>query len=177
MRTIALALLLAAVSTAALAAPDAPAKPAAAKPAAKTAMFDPRDPAAIVALLAGMDAKAAVTKAGDGLVTMTVTTPGGGFGLQFVSCDAKGKACGGLVFSTAFDRKAPTLSQINVFNRSQFACRGFLSDDGKANVMYPVMLTLRMNAAEVTQHVGVWQGCLGSFGAFLKDPAVFLATS
>jgi hypothetical protein len=177
MRTIAFALVLAAAATSAFAAPEAPAKPAQPKAAAAKAVFDPRDPTAIVQLLASMDAKAAVTKAGEGLVTMTVTTPGGGFGLQFVSCDAKGKSCGGLVFSTAFDRKAPTLSQINVFNRSQFACRGFLSDDGKANVMYPVMLTLRMNAAEVTQHVGVWQGCLGSFGAFLKDPTVFLATS
>ena len=149
-----------------------PAKPAP-KAAAKPAAFDARDPAALVGLLASMDAKATVLGANDGVVVLDIATPGGRFGAQFVDCDAGGKACGMVAFSTAFDRRGANLAQINVFNRSQVACRGYLTDDGRANVMYGAMLSARTNAAEMKQHLGIWQGCLSTFGRFNRDPAAF----
>lgn len=169
------------VGAPALAQTKAPAKPAA-KPAAKAApkapakpAFDARDPDALTGLLAGMDAKAEIGAKTDTSVALKVTTPGGGFGVQYVDCDAKGKACQGLAFSTSFERKGPNLAQLNMFNRSQIACRGFLTDDGKSHVMYSAMLTSRMNAEEMRQHIGVWQGCLALFGQFNADPVRFLA--
>lgn len=154
-------------------APKAAAKPAP-KPAAKPA-FDARDPDALVALLAGMNAKAEVTGKTDSSVALRVTTPGGGFGAQFVDCDAKGKACQGLAFSTGFEKKGPTLAQLNIFNRTQIACRGFLTDDGKSHVMYSAMLTGRLTADEMRQHIGIWQGCLGLFAGFNADPIRYIA--
>ena len=137
------ALLALALAAPALAA--GPAKPSA-KPAASSA-FDARDPAALVGLLATMDAKANVLGANNGVVVLDIATPGGKFGAQFVDCDANGKACGMVAFSTAFERRGANLAQINVFNRSQVACRGYLTDDGRANVMYGAMLSARTNAA------------------------------
>ena len=135
----------------------------------------PCDPAALVGLLATMDAKANVLGANNGVVVLDIATPGGKFGAQFVDCDANGKACGMVAFSTAFERRGANLAQINVFNRSQVACRGYLTDDGRPNVMYPVLLTARMTAAEMKQHLGVWQGCLATFGRFTRDPQAILA--
>jgi len=159
----------------------APAKPVAAKPAAPKAPakpgFDARDPAAVAALLAGAGAKTESARGGEGQVAMKVVTPGGGFGMQFANCDAKGKACAGVAFSTGFDRQAPTLVHMNLFNRTQFACRGFTGEDGKPNVMYSTLLTSRMTTEDVNQHLGVWQGCLGAFAQFTRDPAGFLAAS
>src|SRR3990167_2680494 len=128
----------------------APAKPAATKPA-------------VANLLAGAGAKTESARGGEGQVAMKVVTPGGGFGMQFANCDAKGKACAGVAFSTGFDRQAPTLAHMNLFNRTQFACRGFTGEDGKPNVMYSTLLTSRMTAEDMKQHLGVWQGCLGAF--------------
>lgn len=172
MRALFLVLALAAASPAMAA--DKPAKPAAARPASAGA-FDARDPAALVTLLAGMDATAKVISTEKGIVVIDIVTPGGKFGAQFVDCDAKGKACQALAFSTAFERRGPTLAQVNVFNRTQVACRGYLTDDGRTNVMYPVMLTSRLNGADMKQHLGVWQGCLASFGKFNRDPQAYVA--
>lgn len=168
MRALPLALALAVASPAMAA---EPAKPTA-KPAAAAA-FDARDPAALVGLLASMDAKATIEAPDSGVVVLDIVTPGGKFGAQFVDCDAKGKACGMVAFSTAFERRGPTLQQINVFNRTQVACRGYLTDDGRSNVMYGALLTARMPAAEMKQHLGVWQGCLSSFGRFNRDPKAY----
>ena len=165
---------LAALLVLAMAAPALAAEPA--KPAARSAAtgaFDARDPAALVGLLASMDAKASVLGANDGVVVLDVATPGGKFGAQFVDCDANGKACGMVAFSTAFERRGATLAQINLFNRSQVACRGYLTDDGRANVMYGAMLSARTNAAEMKQHLGIWQGCLATFGRFNREPQAF----
>lgn len=165
MRVLSLVLALAAASPALAADKPAPAGPA----------FDARDPAALVGLLAGMDAKASVISTGRSMVVLDIVTPGGKFGAQFVDCDAKGKACQAVAFSTAFERRGPTLAQVNVFNRTQVACRGYLTDDGRTNVMYPVMLVSRLNAAEMKQHLGVWQGCLATFGKFNRDPQAYVA--
>lgn len=167
MRALVLALAVGAASTVALAAP--------AKPAAKAASFDARDPTALVGLLTSMDATASVASSGGGMVVLDIATPGGKFGAQFVQCNESGKACGAVAFSTAFERRGPNLQQINDFNRTQVACRGYLTEDGRSNVMYAAMLTSRLSAAEMKQHLGVWQGCLSTFGRFNRDPAAYLA--
>ena len=169
MRALVLALAIGATSTLALA---APAKPA---PAAKAASFDARDPTALVGLLSSMDATASVASSGSGMVVLDIATPGGKFGAQFVQCNEGGKACGAVAFSTAFERRGPNLQQINDFNRTQVACRGYLTEDGRSNVMYAAMLTSRLSAAEMKQHLGIWQGCLSTFGRFIRDPVAYLA--
>ena len=176
MRALAVLIALACAAPAFAAEPAKPAPKPGAKPAPKPAggAFDARDPAALIGLLASMDAKATVLGANDGVVVLDIATPGGRFGAQFVDCDAGGKACGMVAFSTAFDRRGANLAQINVFNRSQVACRGYLTDDGRANVMYGAMVTARTNAAEMKQHLGVWQGCLSTFGRFNREPQAFL---
>lgn len=176
MRALAVLIALACAAPAFAAEPAKPAPKPGAKPAPKPAggAFDARDPAALIGLLASMDAKAIVLGANDGVVVLDIATPGGRFGAQFVDCDAAGKACGMVAFSTAFDRRGANLAQINVFNRSQVACRGYLTDDGRANVMYGAMVTARTNAAEMKQHLGVWQGCLSTFGRFNREPQAFL---
>ncbi|MFZ3007817.1 MAG: hypothetical protein WA047_16745 [Phenylobacterium sp.] len=158
MRTALLATAIAALAVAAHAA--TPAKPA--------GPFDVRDPAALITLLKTMDAKAQIARTEATVVFLNVTTPGGDFGAQYVDCDARGKACRALIFSTAFSAKGVSLGQINSFNKDQVACRAFLADDGKPNVAYATLVNLRMTAEEVKQHIGVWQGCLGSFGSFTK---------
>lgn len=173
MRVLAALLVLSLAAPALAAEPAKPASKPAAKPAA-SAGFDARDPAALVGLLAAMDAKAAVVGSNDGVVVLDIATPGGKFGAQFVDCDAQGKACGMVAFSTAFERRGANLAQINVFNRSQVACRGYLTDDGRANVMYGAMLSARTNAAEMKQHLGIWQGCLSTFGRFNREPQTFV---
>lgn len=153
---------------------------AAEKPAAKPAApppsgADARDPTALIGVLAGLGAKAELAKSPPaGKVQTDVQTPGGGFGLQFVDCDPKGKACHAVVFSTAFDRKGLTLTQINGFNRQAVVCRGFLGEDNRPNLAYAALLTARLNTDDLKQQVGVWQGCLADFAAFTADPTAFL---
>jgi hypothetical protein len=158
--------------------PAAAQSKAAAKPAAKAApagAFDARDPAALSRLLTGMKASVQAGKDAGGRPVLKVQTPGGGFGAQYVGCNPQGKACTALAFSTAFDQKTPTLAHLNAFNRRDIACRGYMTPDGRPNVMYSTVLTSRMTAADMNLHLGVWQGCLGAFGQFTRDPAGFMA--
>lgn len=160
-----------------------PAKPAAAKPAAPKPpapkptpriAFDARDPDSLAGLLSSMQAKATVKAKTTNSVSLDITTPGGGFGAQFVDCDAGGKSCQGLAFSTAFERTGVTLAHVNMFNRTQIACRAYLGEDNKPNVMYSAMLTSRLSSDEMKQHIGVWQGCLALFNEFTADPVRFI---
>lgn len=157
------------------AAKPAPTKPGAGAPPLKIANFDARDPASIVALVAALGAKATITKNQDGQVFLTIATPGGDFGAQMIGCDDKGKACHAMAMFTAFERKGPTLAQINDFNRAQMSCRGILTPDGRPSVMYSTLLTLRATAEEMRQHMGVWQGCLNGFAEFARDPEAYLS--
>ncbi len=151
---------------------------AASKPAPAATIADARDPATLIAVLAGLGAKAEIAKPPTpGKVQVNVQTPGGGFGLQFVECDAKGKACHAAVFSTAFDRKGATLTQVNAFNRQAVVCRGYLGEDNRPNLAYSTLLSQRMTAEDLKQHVGVWQGCLGDFSAFTTDPTAYLMSA
>lgn len=175
MRKLALILALTAVAASAQAASHkASAKPAAPRPETGKAI-DARDPAALIGVLAGMGATSTTTKSPAGKVLVQVETPGGGFGLQFVDCDSGGKACHGLAFSTAFDRKGASLAQLNSFNRDQIVCRGFLGEDGRPNIAYSTLLNPHMTTDDLKDQIGVWQGCLATFAEFTADPAAFIA--
>ena len=175
MRKLALILALTALASSAQAAHHrSAATPAPAKSEAGKAI-DARDPAALIGILAGMGAKSTPSKSPAGKVLVQVETPGGGFGLQFVDCDASGKACHGLAFSTAFDRKGATFAQLNSFNRDQIVCRGFLGEDGRPNVAYSTLLNPHMTPDDLKDQIGVWQGCLATFVEFTADPGAFIA--
>jgi len=176
-------LLLAIVATcAALAAPavlaadpkPAP-KPATKPAAAKSGTFDARDPAALIAVLAEMEAKAEVVRTEEDSVFLNVTTPAFGFGVQFAGCDKAGKACQGMAFSTAAEKRSANLAQMNDFNQTSINCKAFVDKGGKAHIAYSALLSGRDGKEELRTHVVAWQGCLGAFGEFLRDPAGFLA--
>ena len=162
----------------------APAKAPAAKPstpgapgALKVPNFDSRNSDSIIALFAALGATAKMVSNKDGQVYLNVETPGGAFGAQMIGCDAQAKGCQGMALFTTFDTKGKdvTLVQINDYNRAQLACRGLMTPDGKPSVMYAVMLNARIPADEMRQHMGVWQGCLGGFNQFTRDPVAFLS--
>ncbi|HEX5377240.1 MAG TPA: YbjN domain-containing protein [Phenylobacterium sp.] len=179
MRSLVAVLAAAAIASTAQAA--APAKPAAAaKPAGaaqplKIANFDARDPDKMIALLTALGAQAKVTGRESGQVFLAVVTPGGEFGAQMIGCDGGGKACHAIALFSTYEKKGATLAQINDFNRSQLACRGILTPDGRPSVMYSTLVNLRMTADETRQHIGVWQGCLTGFSEFTTDPIDFLS--
>lgn len=169
---------LAALSVATTAFAATPPKPAP-KPATKAAgpAFDARDPASLIALLATMDAKAEVARKDTESVYLNVATPGFSFGVQYVGCNAEGKACQGLAFSTAAGTKSATLVQLNAFNQTSITCRVFQDKSGKSHVSYSTLLSSRDSRDEMKTHLGAWQGCLGSFGQFLTDPNGYLASA
>jgi len=155
----------------------APAKPPAPRPAAAAGAFDARDPASLAALLDSMGAKAEISHTGEHGVALKVATPSFSFGVQYVDCDARGKACQALAFSTAAEKRGATLVQINAFNQTSISCRAFQDSAGKPHVMYSAVLFARDTREELRMHAGVWQGCLTTFGTFLTDPAAYLASA
>lgn len=178
---IALGLLAGSAQAATPPAKPAPAKPAAAKPAApatpKAPPFDARDPASLIAVLAAMEAKAEVAKAQNGEVFLKVSTPTFGFSAEYVGCNGANKGCAAVGFSTLTDKKTATLAQINAFNQTSITCRVFQDQQGKPHVMYATLLSPNLEREDLRIHVGVWQGCLASFGEFLRDPPGYLATA
>lgn len=166
--------LIAAAVLCAAAAPP-PKKPAAAvRPAAAAAPFDARDPASLIALLATLEAKAQVAGKGEDTVDLKVTTPAYGFAVQYAGCTAQGRACKAMLF-TAQSERAPTLVQINAFNQTSLTCRSFQDRAGKPHLAYSALISAQDNRDEMRAHLGAWQGCLGEFGAFVADPARYLA--
>ena len=161
----------------AAAAKPAAAKPADAAPAGGAAIpgFDARDPDSIIALLKQSNAEGKVVKAENGQVILSVTTPVGGFGALMLGCDPKGKACHALAFSATAGQTAPTLAQINVFNRAQLMCRSALTSDSKVSIAYATLVSQHMSQEDARQSVGVWSGCLANFAAFIKDPEGLMA--
>ena len=139
--------------------------------------FDARDPASLVALLGSMDAKATVASRADGVVKLQVATPSFSFGAQYVDCSAAGTGCRGLAFSTSSAEQHATLVQLNAFNQTSITCRVFQDKAGKPHVVYSTLLSPSDTREEMRNHLGVWQGCLASFGAFLSDPNGYLAAA
>jgi hypothetical protein len=160
----------------ALAAPAAaqPAKPAATSPVAP---FQAQEPASLVALLSSLEAKAEVAQRQDDMVLLKVTSPAGGFTARFAGCNAQGRTCRALQFEAAAERSAPTLAQINGFNQSSLTCRITQDRGGKPHVLYSTLLFPGDTRQEMLVQIQAWQGCLGDFGAFLKDPPGYLAVA
>lgn len=148
-------------------------RPAAAKPV--VASFDSRDPGSLVALLGVMGAKAQAAPPADGQVTLAVTTPGFGFGVLYDGCDRQGRGCKGLAFTSTAEKRGANLAQLNSFNQTSITCRVFQDNESRPHVMYSALLFARDDRETLRTHVGVWQGCLASFGEFLADPTAYLA--
>ena len=164
---------------AAPAAKPAPPKAAAAKPPARAAApagFDARDPTGLVALLTAAGAKAQVGKPQDDGVLVTVTSVAANFSVQFVGCDAHGRACKAAVFDDP-ETGAPSLPQLNAFNQSSALCRGYQDRSGKPHVLYSALLFPDATRAQAVQQLGAWQGCIGEFRQFAKDPVSYLAVA
>ena len=157
----------------------ATAKPAAGKPAAPRASgpFDARDPASLIAFLGTLDAKGQITEtSGDG-VDLSVTTPAFSFGAHYAGCDERAKACKGLAFTALSEQKRATLAQLNGFNQSSMTCRVFMDSAGKSHVMYSTLVSVQDTREEMRTHLSAWQGCMASFGDFLRDPNAYLAAA
>ncbi len=137
--------------------------------------FDARSPQGLIEVLSAMEAKGEIARRADDSVFLNVTTPAYGFGAQFAGCDAQGKACQAVAFSTAAEKKAATLAQINGFNQTSINCRAFQDKVGKAHIAYSALLSSSNTRDDIKMHVGAWQGCVASFGDFLTDPNGYLA--
>jgi hypothetical protein len=148
-----------------------------AKPAAPTGPFDARDPASLIALVASMDAKASVSERSETDVKLTVTTPYYSFGAQYVDCAPSGRGCQGVAFSTSSDKQRVTLAQINSFNQTSISCRAFMDKAGAPHIVYATLVFPSDTRDDMRLHLGAWQGCLASFGAFLQDPNGYLAAA
>jgi hypothetical protein len=157
----------------------APPKPAAAKPAPKAAAptgFDIRDPNGLVAILTGAGAKAQVGKPQDDGVLVAVTSVAANFSVQFVGCDAHGRACKAAVFDDP-EAGAPSLPQLNGFNQSSAMCRGYQDRASKPHVVYSMLLFADTTRAQAVQGLAAWQGCIGDFRQFAKDPVSYLSAA
>jgi hypothetical protein len=167
-----------ALSLAALLCMAAAPKPAAkaAKPAAASRpAADVRDPASLIAVLAGLSAKAEIARRDGDAVFLTVTSPTETFSAQFAGCDAQGRACQALLFDRTGATAAPTLAQLNAFNQTSVMCRLYQDKSGRPHVEYSTLLFAKDGRGEMLMHVNAWRGCIGDFSAFLKDPPGFLA--
>jgi hypothetical protein len=161
------------------AAPKAPAAkaPAAKAAPARTAAFDARDPASLVALLTELDAKASVAgKSQDG-VLVTVTSPAGSFQSQFAGCNPQGRTCAAVQFEAPAVQRTATLAEINGFNQASLTCRIFQDKAGKPHMLYSTLLFAGDTREEMLGQISAWQGCLANFGAFLADPPGYLASA
>jgi hypothetical protein len=158
-------------------APPAKAPPARPAPAATAAAFNAQDPASLIALLATLDAKAEIAGRDGDAVQLKVTSPAGGFTVQFAGCNAQGKACSAAQFDAAAERTAPTLAQVNGFNQSSLTCRITQDRSGKPHILYSTLLFAGDTRQEGLTQIAAWRGCLADFGAFLKDPPGYLAVA
>lgn len=186
MRLRTLALLAAALATTGAAKPAAhKAAPAPAKapvveqaaPAAPAGAFDARDPASFTALLTTLGAKAEVANRDKSGVLLKVTSPAGGFTVQFDGCNQQGRVCQGLQLDAQAEAKTATLAELNGFNLSSLGCRLVQDKRGKPHVLYSSLVFATTTRADMLTHVNAWRGCLADFSTFLKDPPGYLAAA
>lgn len=145
--------------------------------AAPSAALEVRDPASLIALLAGLSARAEIARRDGDAVFLTVSSPTEVFSAQFAGCDAQGRNCQALLFDRQGVEGQPTLTQLNAFNQTSVMCRLYQDKGGRAHVEYSTLLFPHDGRAEMLMHLNAWRGCIGDFNAFLKDPAGFLAAS
>lgn len=133
-----------------------------------------RDPSTLIAVLAGMDARAEMDGREAGQVRLNVVTPGGIFGAEFIGCDEAGRACRALGFSASVDKRAMTMEHLNAFNSRDILCRTVMRGE-QADIRYGLLLADSQTEGDLRDHVGVWQRCLGAFAGLANDPEGFLA--
>jgi hypothetical protein len=156
------------------------AKPATAAPvpaAPPTGPFDAREPGNLIALLTSLDAKAQVASRDKDGVLLKVTSPVGGFDVQYAGCNQQGRACAGLQFDASAEAKTATLAEINGFNQSSLACRIYQDKAGKPHVVYSSLVFASSSRQDMLTHINAWRGCISDFGGFLKDPPGYLASA
>jgi len=154
----------------------APAPKAPAPKAAVTAAFDPRDPTSLAGVLESAGAKAQVAQRVEDTVLVSVTSTAANFTVQFLGCNAQGKACQAALYDSGPVPGTPTLAQINSFNQSSAMCRGFQDRGGRAHVVYSTLVAGSSRDQTRTQ-LAAWQGCIADFRAFVKDPPGYLAAA
>ena len=184
-KTVPIALALAVLAPAALAKPPAkpPAKPATAPKAAavrprvaSSGGFDTGDPANLVSLLSGAGAKAQIAKRDSDAVLVSVTSPAANFSAQFAQCDAVGKGCKAVLFDTQ-SQGSPSMAQLNGYNQASALCRGYMDKAGKAHVTMSLLLYPDDTRAHAVTALAAWQGCIGDFTNFSKNPVAYLAAA
>jgi hypothetical protein len=183
LRALALTAALAIAAPATAATRPATHKPAAPKPAptapapGASGPFDAREPASMIALLAGLGASAQVASHDNDAVLLKVSSPVGAFSVQFSGCNPQGHACAGFLLDAAADAKTATTAEINGFNQSSLVCRIVQDKAGKPHVLYSSLVFASSTRQDMVTHVNAWRGCLADFGAFLKDPPGYLAAA
>jgi hypothetical protein len=150
-------------------------RPSGAPPAARPAVFDARDPATLIALLASLDAKATIVRTDGDSVFLAVTSSTEVFSVQFAGCDEHGRACQAMLFDRVGTEGQPTLAQINAFNQTSVMCRAYQEKAGRPHLLYSALLFPPDSRAEMLMHINAWRGCISDFVSFLKDPPGFLA--
>jgi hypothetical protein len=158
----------------------ATARPKPAAPAAKPASdasFDARDPASLIAILVAAGAKGQVArKEADG-VFVTVTSTAADFSMQFAGCDAQGRKCKAVLLDSLGGDARPTPAQLNAFNQTSVMCRGYQDKASKPHVVYSTLLFPDDSKDRVRTQFAAWQGCIGDFRDFLKDPDAYLSSA
>jgi hypothetical protein len=155
----------------------APAKPAAARPE-PAGEFDARNPQSLIALLSTAGGKAEVARKEEDSVLVGVTSLAANFSMQFVGCNAQGRACRAVQFDNLADDKAgPTFNQLNAYNQTSALCRGYEDKAGKPHVLYSTLLFEGDSRTRLAEQFRAWTGCIGEFRNFLKDPNAYLASA
>ena len=152
-------------------------KPAPARPKAPAMPFDARDPGGLVALLTSAGADAKIARKEDDAVLVTVTSVAADFSVQFASCDRQGRACRAALFDNLGGETSPTLAQLNAFSQGSVMCRAYQDRAGKPHVAYSTLLFADDSRERMTVQLAAWQGCIGEFRNFLKDPTGYLAAA
>ena len=161
-------------------------KPAAVKPAPPAARahvalpppagFDSGDPANLVSLLNAAGAKAQINKRDGDEVLVSVTSTAANFSAQFAQCDTVGKGCKAVLFDSLAEG-APSMAQINGYNQASALCRGYMDKAGKSHVLMSMLVFPDDSRAHMVTALAAWQGCVGDFGNFAKNPAAYLAAA
>jgi hypothetical protein len=172
------------------AAPQAPAPKMAPKPAAASAKpapvkatpapvpdFDARYPASVVALLNLGGGKAQIAHQEEDSVLVTVNSVAANFTLQFIGCTPQGRGCKGVQFDSIVEQPGPTFAQLNAFNQTTLMCRGYEDKSGRPHVVYATLLFADDSFDHFRTEVSAWEGCIGEFHNFLKDPNAYLASA
>jgi hypothetical protein len=137
---------------------------------------DTRDPATLSAVFDTAGAKAQTTHRDADSVLVTVTSNLANFSVQYAGCDPAGKACKAAVLDSQA-AGAPTLAQLNGFNQASAMCRGYIDKSGKAHVVMSMLLYPDDTREHLVTSLAAWQGCVGEFASFARDPVAYLAAA